>query len=880
MVHFLGVLLIIVVGFVENDPVFLTTNTDICLEPVDPGPCQYYAVQWFWDQQDEECKEFHYGGCMGTKNRFATKQQCIKQCRYKMFNPIAIPDLCLLDVDQGHCGDERRGHYWYFFNSESGLCEQFFYYGCGGNDNKFYSLYQCRKVCGERLSPQIACEHCNAQTSFCKSHSKFNWTCECRVGFEKNQYGECVDIDECRGYTAVCDRNAWCTNEVGSYNCECMASYRGDGKHCTYVGLGRSSIDCKDCSTHATCVSGVCQCKEGYEGDGFNCTDVNECLRRPEACDKNAECINRDGSFICTCLPGFAGNGYNCTVSKNSCLDKFDHDYKDTCSNENWRPHYYYNHETRNCEQFWYDGCAGRSRNIFSEYETCTSFCEETNVLTRAGELPEFSDDPTCVCFFFAVSGAKHQSGVCWHLSGHHRNGDEKEMSPRKTTTIIIIVTLLISNIFSRSEVCWDKFDMNYRNQCLHGHWEQRYYFDHASLTCRQFWFDGCRSDSRNIFDDHLTCQWLCESQPMYKSRSCLEDFDPALRGECNGGRWRHQWYFDKNTKKCYPFWYDGCKGSNENIFQDEMSCLVTCENPAKKDPKKPWHNNDKHKMKEILSESVYKPNLTDVCATDDPCENGGICIFVWKKNTHYCKCPAGYNGNNCENLIEFDPCAEKPCLNGGSCQAKYKEDAADEDKPEFECFCTPGYAGLKCEERPCETNPCLNNGTCRTTKGVSHFFCDCSDGYGGKNCDIKLGDTQPSETYGKNVEQISSGKIEWINELKKKMEAQSGGIGGANGGGLGATGGKSGEKSKSKTKKVTTQVADEPYKDPATRKKEREEREKKEAEEAEEAAEKLAQQKLEEEKREAKKLADLEKKEEVAGKFLVFRSLDSRRRF
>lgn len=50
------------------------------------------------------------------------------------------------------------------------------------------------------------------------------------------------------------------------------------------------------------------------------------------------------------------------------------------------------------------------------------------------------------------------------------------------------------------------------------GQWQQRYYFDHASLTCRQFWFDGCRSDSRNIFDDELTCQWLCESQPMYKS--------------------------------------------------------------------------------------------------------------------------------------------------------------------------------------------------------------------------------------------------------------------------------------------------------------------------------------------------------------------------
>ncbi|CAL2045823.1 unnamed protein product [Caenorhabditis brenneri] len=789
----------------KDEPVFVKNNEDICLEAVDPGPCQYYQVQWFWDQMDEECKEFHYGGCMGTKNRFSSKQQCVKQCKYKMFNPVAVPDLCLLDADQGHCGDERNGHWWYFFNQESGECEKFFYYGCGGNDNKFYSLHMCRKVCAERLSPQIACDQCDLRTSFCKSHSKFNYTCECRSGYEKNHYGECTDIDECRGYKAVCDKNAWCVNEIGSYRCECMASYRGDGKHCTYVGLGRSSIDCKDCSIHSTCNNGVCQCKEGYEGDGFNCTDVNECLRRPEMCDKNAECINREGSFICTCLAGYAGNGYNCTVSKNSCLDKFDHDYKDTCSNENWRPHFYFNHQTRMCEQFWYDGCRGRSRNIFSEYDTCTSMCEETNVLTRA-------------------------------------------------------------------EVCWDKFDMNYRNQCLNGQWQQRYYFDHASLTCRQFWFDGCRSDSRNIFDDQLTCQWLCESQPMYKSRSCLEDFDEGLKKECNGGRWRQQYYFDKNSKKCFPFWYDGCKGENENIFQDELTCLHTCENPAKKDPKKPWHNNDKLKMKEIIGD-IYKPNVTDTCLAKNPCKHNGTCIFVWKKDTHYCKCQPGYHGNNCEKIVDFDPCAEKPCLNGATCQLKYNDDDVDE-KPSYECFCAAGFGGPKCDQRPCETNPCLNNGTCRTTKGYSTYFCECATGFGGKNCDVSIGSTPPEEKFGKNVEQISSGKEEWIAQMRQRLKETGGGIGGASGTGLkpgngttvaggggssGEKGGSSAEKKSGKNKKSkATQVADEPYKDPATRKREREEREKKEAE-IQAAEEEEKQRKEYEEELQKKKAQEME---------------------
>ncbi|TKR88765.1 hypothetical protein L596_012958 [Steinernema carpocapsae] len=45
-------------------------------------------------------------------------------------------------------------------------------------------------------------------------------------------------------------------------------------------------------------------------------------------------------------------------------------------------------------------------------------------------------------------------------------------------------------------------------------------FFDHASLTCRLFCYDGCRGRGyfRNMFDDFLTRQWLCEEQPMHKS--------------------------------------------------------------------------------------------------------------------------------------------------------------------------------------------------------------------------------------------------------------------------------------------------------------------------------------------------------------------------
>ncbi|GMS79840.1 hypothetical protein PENTCL1PPCAC_2015, partial [Pristionchus entomophagus] len=513
--------------------------------------------------------------------------------------------------------------------------------------------------------------------------------------------------------------------------------------------------------------------------------DVNECMRLPYVCDKNAECVNKEGSFICQCLSGFAGNGYNCTKTKTACLDKFDVSYQQTCGRENWREHYYFDHEAKMCTLFWYDGCKGKSRNIFSELATCTEMCEETNVMTRA-------------------------------------------------------------------EMCWDKFDMNYRNQCQAGNWQQRYYFDHASLTCRQFWYDGCRSNSRNMFDDALTCQWLCEAQPMYKSKSCLEDFDHRYKGMCNGGKWRQQWYFDKNSKKCVPFWFDGCQGSTKNFFSDELSCLKTCEDPASKDrigsavsprgpspPRKsstpqgrnhqqqthnhqrrttisrmrvntaeptmrtisamqPWHSNDKHRMREKLGD-VFRPNMTNVCEKANPCQNNGTCHFSATKNTYYCYCRSGWRGSHCTEVIDRDPCELQPCKNGGTCKAKFEN-----KKTLHECFCPTGFGGPSCSERPCDSSPCLNNGTCRTTAAASTFFCDCQHDFGGKNCEFAIG--KPSitdENFGSEVEQVSSGKAEWVEEMKSRL---------------------SGAKKKPSSKE---NQADEQYKDPETKKRERAQREK-----------------------------------------------------
>ena len=41
-----------------------------------------------------------------------------------------------------------------------------------------------------------------------------------------------VDIDECAEGTHTCDKNANCTDSIGSYNCMCDSGFSGDGHIC------------------------------------------------------------------------------------------------------------------------------------------------------------------------------------------------------------------------------------------------------------------------------------------------------------------------------------------------------------------------------------------------------------------------------------------------------------------------------------------------------------------------------------------------------------------------------------------------------------------------------------------------------------------------
>ena len=152
--------------------------------------------------------------------------------------------------------------------------------------------------------------------------------CRCKDGFERNDAQICVDTDECM--QDICDENADCSNTDGSFECTCRQGFFGDGLSC-FKGTCSDS----NCPKNQKCVSPTtvdCDCMEGFKFDVFSaCVDKDECQKEP--CNKNAECINTEGTFNCSCNTGYIGDGFSCTDTDECADNVHDCSYDAQCIN-------------------------------------------------------------------------------------------------------------------------------------------------------------------------------------------------------------------------------------------------------------------------------------------------------------------------------------------------------------------------------------------------------------------------------------------------------------------------------------------------------------------------------------------------------------------
>uniref|UniRef100_A0A4W6DQA1 BPTI/Kunitz inhibitor domain-containing protein n=1 Tax=Lates calcarifer TaxID=8187 RepID=A0A4W6DQA1_LATCA len=108
----------------------------VCSLAQDRGSCKNYTIMWFFDNSLGRCSRFWYGGCSGNENRFWTQKECENRCPTK--TPGRRGD------DRGSC---KNYTIMWFFDNSLGRCSRFWYGGCGGNENRFWTQKECENRC-------------------------------------------------------------------------------------------------------------------------------------------------------------------------------------------------------------------------------------------------------------------------------------------------------------------------------------------------------------------------------------------------------------------------------------------------------------------------------------------------------------------------------------------------------------------------------------------------------------------------------------------------------------------------------------------------------------------------------------------------------------
>lgn len=82
-------------------------------------------------------------------------------------------------------------------------------------------------------------------TTCTKKFLKFNETSQGKLALIFLCFSLCTDDDECATGEANCDVNAKCINTMGSYKCDCVPGYSGDGYTCRGLSLYTMSYNVK-----------------------------------------------------------------------------------------------------------------------------------------------------------------------------------------------------------------------------------------------------------------------------------------------------------------------------------------------------------------------------------------------------------------------------------------------------------------------------------------------------------------------------------------------------------------------------------------------------------------------------------------------------------
>lgn len=102
----------------------------------------------------------NFAGCTCATSRYGCCPDGVNDAQGPQFDgcddiPSTPQKACSVTKDGGNCTDYTVK---YFFDMEYGGCSRFWYSGCGGNENRFETIDDCKNTCEQPPSSKDACK--------------------------------------------------------------------------------------------------------------------------------------------------------------------------------------------------------------------------------------------------------------------------------------------------------------------------------------------------------------------------------------------------------------------------------------------------------------------------------------------------------------------------------------------------------------------------------------------------------------------------------------------------------------------------------------------------------------------------------------------------